>query len=102
MRCTLFVCNPQAGTGDRKPIVILLGLNLIRISTIGLAALANSLGQRIQKANPSSNSKFTGAIFLVVSGLALFLGWFIVTPIALCIGFGSNIQTLFQHTRIRK
>ena len=78
-------------------LLILLGLSLISISAIGLAALANSLGQRIRKANPSSYSKLIGVILLVLSGLVPFLGWFIVTPVALCIGFGSTIQTLFQQ-----
>jgi hypothetical protein len=79
-------------------LLILLGLCLISISAIGLAALANSLGQRIRKADPSSNSKLIGATLLVLSGLVPFLGWFIVTPVSLCIGFGSTIQTLFQRS----
>jgi len=79
-------------------LLILLGLSLISISAIGLAALANSLGQRIRKADPSSNSKLIGATLLVLSGLVPFLGWFIVTPVSLCIGFGSTIQTLFQRS----
>jgi hypothetical protein len=78
-------------------LVILLGLSLISISAIGLAALANSLDQRIRRANPSNNSKLIGAALLVLSGLVPFLGWFLVTPVALFIGFGSTIQTLFQH-----
>jgi len=78
-------------------LLILVGLSLISISAIGLAALANSLGQRIGKTRSSINPNLIGTTLLVSSGLAPFLGWFIVTPVALCIGFGSTIQTLFQH-----
>jgi len=78
-------------------LLILLALGLFCISAIGLAALANSLGQRIGKANPSINPNFAGATLLVLSGLAPFLGWFIFAPVAVCVGFGSSIQFLFQR-----
>jgi hypothetical protein len=78
-------------------LIILLGLSLISISTIGLAALADSLGQRIEKTNPSNNCKWIGTTLLVLSGQVPLLGWFIITPAALCIGFGSTIQTFFQR-----
>ena len=78
-------------------LLILLALGLTCISSIGLAALANSLGQRIRKANPSINPNFAGAILVVLSGLAPFLGWFIFTPVAVCVGFGSTIQAIFQR-----
>lgn len=78
-------------------LLILLGLGLLSISAIGLAALAKSLGQRIGKVGPSKNPNLIGAILLVLSGLAPYLGWFIFAPIALGIGFGANVQVLFQH-----
>ena len=83
-------------------LLILLALGLTSISVIGLAALANSLGKRIVKANPSFNSIFTGATLVVLSGLAPFLGWFIFAPVAVCIGFGSTIQAIFQRKAITK
>ena len=78
-------------------LLFLLGLSLFSISAIGLAALANSLGQRIGKASSSINPNLIGAILLVMSGLAPYLGWFIFAPIALGISFGANVQVLFQH-----
>ena len=77
-------------------LLFLLGLGLFSISAIGLAALANSLGQRIGKASSSTNPNLIGATLMVLSGLAPYLGWFIFAPIALGIGFGANIQVLFQ------
>jgi hypothetical protein len=78
-------------------LLILLGLSLLSISAIGLAALAKSLGQRVGKTNSSINPNLVGATLLVMSGLAPYLGWFIFAPIALGIGFGANVQVLFQH-----
>jgi hypothetical protein len=78
-------------------LLILLALGLTSISTIGLAALANSLGQRIGKTNLSINPNLIGATLLVLSGLTPFLGWFVFAPVALCIGFGSTVQVIFQR-----
>jgi hypothetical protein len=78
-------------------LLILLALGLTSISAIGLAALANSLGRRVGKVGPSINPNLLGGSLLVLSGLAPFLGWFIFAPVALCIGFGSTILTLFQR-----
>jgi hypothetical protein len=77
-------------------LLILLGLSLLSISAIGMAALAKSLGQRIVKTNSAINPNLVGAVLLVMSGLAPYLGWFIFAPIALGIGFGANVQVLFQ------
>jgi hypothetical protein len=77
-------------------LLILLGLSLLSISAIGMAALAKSLGQRVGKTKSSINPNLVGAVLLVMSGLAPYLGWFIFAPIALGIGFGANIQVLFQ------
>ena len=78
-------------------LLILLGLSLISISAIGLAALANSLGQRIRSTNLPINRNLTGAALLILSGLTPFLGWFIFSPVAICIGFGSMVQAFFHH-----
>jgi hypothetical protein len=78
-------------------LLFLLGLGLLSISATGLAALANSLGQRVGKTGSFMDPTLVGASLLVMSGLAPYLGWFIFAPIALGIGFGANIQTLFQH-----
>jgi hypothetical protein len=83
-------------------LLILLGLSLLGISAIGLAALAKSLGQRIGKASSSINPNLNGAILLVLSGLAPYLGWFFFAPIALGIGFGANVQVLFQRKATQK
>ena len=78
-------------------LLFLLGLGLLSISAIGLAALANSLGQRVGKTGSPINPTLIGATLVVLSGLAPLVGWFIFAPIALGIGFGANIQVLFQH-----
>lgn len=78
-------------------LAIVIAICLVAISTIGLAALANSLGQRIEKAKKSLNPNLSGATLVVLSGLAPFLGWFVFAPVALCISFGSTVQTLFQR-----
>jgi len=77
-------------------LLILVGLGLLSISAIGLAALANSLGLRVGKASSSVNPSLVGATLVVLSGLAPYLGWFIFAPIALGASFGANIQVLFQ------
>jgi hypothetical protein len=77
-------------------LLFLLGLGLLSISAIGLAGLANSLGQRAGKAGSSINPNLTGTTLLVLSGLVPYLGWFIFAPIALGISFGANIQVVFQ------
>jgi hypothetical protein len=83
-------------------LLFLLGLGLLSISAIGLAALANSLGQRIGKAGSTTQPNLVGAILLVMSGLAPYLGWFIFAPIALGIGFGANVQILLQRKAVSK
>jgi len=76
-------------------LLLLIGLSLISISALGLSALSASLGQRIQSTRLAKRANFNGAILLVLSGLTPFLGWFIFTPVAICIGFGSTVQVLF-------
>ena len=83
-------------------LLILLALGLTSISAIGLAALVNYLGRRAGKVGPSINPNLLGASLLVLSGLTPFLGWFIFAPVALCIGFGSTILTLFQRKQTPK
>ena len=78
-------------------LLILVGLGLLSISAVGLAALANSLGRRAGKASSSINPSLSGAALVVLSGLVPFLGWFIFAPIALGASFGANIQVLFQR-----
>jgi hypothetical protein len=78
-------------------LLFLLGLSLLSIGAIGLAALSASLGRRVGKTGSFMDSNLVGASLLVMSGLAPYLGWFIFAPIALGIGFGANIQVLFQH-----
>jgi hypothetical protein len=78
-------------------LLLLVGLSLISISAFGLAALANSLGQRIRSTNLPINRNLTGAALLILSGLTPFLGWFIFSPVAICIGFGSMVQAFFHH-----
>jgi hypothetical protein len=78
-------------------LLILLGLSLISISSIGLAALVNLLNRRIGNSKSSINPNLPGAALVVLAGLAPFLGWFIFTPVALCIGFGSTVQAFFQR-----
>ncbi len=78
-------------------LFIVITICTIAISTIGLAALANSLGQRIKKAKKSLNPNLSGATLVILSGLAPFLGWFVFAPVALCLSFGSTAQTFFQR-----
>jgi hypothetical protein len=78
-------------------LLLLVGLGLLSVGAIGLAALANSLGQRIRKAGTSTNPNLSGAMLVVLSGLAPYLGWFVFAPIALAISFGANIQVLFYR-----
>jgi hypothetical protein len=78
-------------------LAIVIAICTIAISIIGLAALANGLGQRIKKARKSLNPNLSGATLVVLSGLAPFLGWFVFAPIALCLSYGSTVQVLFQR-----
>lgn len=78
-------------------LIILVALGFVSICTIGLAALSKSLGQRIRNVRPSLSPDLIGATLMVLSGLVPFIGWFIFTPIALCLSFGSTIQILFRR-----
>ncbi|HVM72361.1 MAG TPA: hypothetical protein VMT91_11435, partial [Anaerolineales bacterium] len=82
-------------------LLILLGLGLAGVTAIGLAALAKSLGQRIGKAGSANHASLLGSGLLVISALAPYIGWFVFAPIALGIGFGANIQALFQRKDTR-
>jgi hypothetical protein len=77
--------------------LLLIALALISLSVIGLAAIANSLGRRIGTAASPIHPNLIGAALVILSGLAPYLGWFIFAPMALCIGFGSTIQAIFQR-----
>jgi hypothetical protein len=78
-------------------LAIVIGVGVVIISIIGLAALAKSIGQRIGNLDKSTNPNLIGATLLVLSGLFPFLGWFIFAPVAFCIGYGSTIRALFQR-----
>jgi hypothetical protein len=67
---------------------------LIALSVLGLAALAGDLGRRMGKGATAFKSHLTGALLLILAGLAPYLGWLVFAPIAVCTGLGAAVQEI--------
>jgi hypothetical protein len=70
---------------------------LLLLLGIGLAGLVRIISERVYDSKPVSIGQLLrSAVLLVGAGLAPFVGWFVLTPLALFIGLGATIIALVQ------
>lgn len=74
----------------------LITLALTALMIIGLAALAQLLGARSGKKTTPFITILRGGGLLLLAGLAPYVGWFILTPLALWAGLGAAISALVR------
>ena len=79
-------------------LVIALGLAVFIV--MGLVALAQLLGKRMGAEGTSFVTIFRGGALLLLAGLAPYVGWFILTPLALWAGLGASISALVRRRRL--
>ena len=89
-----------AGGGLLAGIQLLLGVlimaALAAFTLFGLVAMAKLLGERIGIAKSPLWSDMRGGLLLILAGLTPYIGWYIFTPVVICMGLGAAILVLFQ------
>ena len=75
--------------------VIVLGL--IIFSILGLVALAQLIGTRIDPDAKPFLISLRGAVILLLAAFAPFIGWYLMTPLLVWAGLGAAIQALLQR-----
>jgi len=75
----------------------LMVLALVCFILVGLAALARLLGERLGGSKTPLSSLLRGALLLILSCLAPFVGWYLVTPLVFMAALGAVILSLFRR-----
>ena len=88
------------------PLLKVIGLvslfAVFGISLIGAAGIAHMAGRRIQTMDPSMSQfgAFSRATAVLVGAtLFPFVGWMLIAPMVLLVGFGSASRAIFGRTR---
>ncbi len=89
-----FVAVPFTILGGLILIVLIV---LLVFSLPALAAIARLLGSRMGTAKSAFQTDLHGGILLVLAGMTPYIGWFVFTPVILCIAVGATILALFQR-----
>ncbi|KAF0107426.1 MAG: hypothetical protein FD146_1904 [Anaerolineaceae bacterium] len=76
-------------------LLLLLALGVFALN--GLAALASLLGERIGEAKSPFRRDLRGGLLLSLAGLTPYIGWYLFTPVVLCMALGASILALFQR-----
>ena len=74
----------------------LIALAIIIFSLIGLITLAQLLGNRMGRETTPFLNIVRGGALLLLAGLAPYVGWFILTPLAIWTGLGASISALLR------
>jgi hypothetical protein len=91
------VSNVKVIGGILALLVGLLTLSTAVLALLGLASLANLLGDRMGSPKNEFDATARGGTLLYLAGLTPFIGWFAFTPLALLTGLGAAIQTVFRR-----
>ena len=62
----------------------------------GVVALASLFGTRFSETSSPFKRDLFGGILLILACLTPYLGWYIFTPIVICMGLGASVLALFQ------
>lgn len=88
-----------SGEQGAKLIGVLLLLILFSFITVGVAAIARLLGERLRPDEPDSVRQWlAGTLLLEVATLLPGVGWFVLPPLVGLIGYGATIIALLWRT----
>ena len=99
----LAVAMTSAPNPAAKLVGTLLYVVLLSISAVGGAGLALAASRRVRELDPEASAFSAlarGAGVLVLSALVPLLGWFGIAPIALLVGLGAGVQSVFGRAAI--
>jgi hypothetical protein len=86
--------------GIAKLVALLTILGAFGVATLGAAALAAEMGDRLRAQSPSSLSSpgafVRGAVALELAAAFPIVGWFLVIPGVLLLGFGAGLFGLVR------
>jgi hypothetical protein len=84
-----------------KAVMIFFALLILAVLAIfilgGLAALTRLLGGRLGNAKSPLSARLSGALLLILACLTPYVGWFLLTPLAVWISLGAAIQAIFRR-----
>ena len=75
----------------------LITLALVSLAFLGLASLADLLGQRMGELKNEFHTIMRGGALLILAALTPFIGWFAFTPLVILISLGAAIQAAFRR-----
>ena len=75
-------------------LVILVAVAVFALN--GLVAMASLFGTRLGESKSPLTSDLRGGLLLLLACLTPYLGWYIFTPVVVCMGLGASVQVLFQ------
>lgn len=79
-------------------VIALISISLT-LANLGLSGLVLELGRRLRNSGwqpESAKDMLTGSFVLVLSFVLPVVGWFFLLPLAITMGFGIFIRTLFK------
>ena len=86
--------------GIAKLAAILIAFGAFGVATLGAAAVAAEMGDRLRAHAPSSLSSagafVRGAVALELAAIFPIVGWFLVIPAVLLLGFGAGVFGLLR------
>jgi hypothetical protein len=86
--------------GIAKLAAILIVFGAFGVATLGAAAVAAEMGDRLRAHAPSSMSSagafVRGAVALELAAIFPIVGWFLVIPGVLLLGFGAGVSALLR------
>jgi hypothetical protein len=82
-------------------VLMLLYLALLLPGLPALSALAQFVGSRMDASKTPLQCTLQGGFLLVLACLTPYIGWFLFTPMVLCIAIGSGLMTIFQRKQVK-
>lgn len=87
-----------------KGVGVLLILSVIVVALIGVSGLVALLADHLRRLDPAQSgygAVCRGSAFLVLGSVLPFVGWFLLAPMVLFVGFGAGWHSLLRRANRR-
>jgi len=92
----------NSGLGILSLPALLSIFMLVAISMFALASLTLIIGQRLFPSQDNFKAQWRGSLLLLLASSAPYIGWFILVPFLLFMGFGGVLISVLQSYQSRK
>ena len=91
------LCFLASGAPGLRIVALVVAALWIILVLFGLSMVAGTLGDRVLALRNRDSSPFAktvvGTVFLAILGSLPFLGWFVIDPMAVSLGFGAVVMS---------